>query len=380
MTTPAPDPAATLPTAREASACTRLGLVVDARAVALALLIAACFIAVIELRLHARGFRPTVLDSPELWAHWRREANALGENALVFVGASRMQLGIDPATVTRTTPLAPVQLAIDASFPLPVLEHMADDPGFRGHVIMDFYPAAVTTLDRDDEAARYVRQFAAQRPPGRLPTFDRTEPWLRDRVRWSLASYADGASPWQSLWLRVLTPAATPAYLVTWPDRSREADYALVPMPDFALGRAMRHLETAPRDHDGPEPVRTLAELDAAVASIRSPTATPPEFLAGVERIAALARRLAERGATLTVVQMPTSGYVREIDRRRFPRALFWDVLAARLREVPVTTLYVADVPTLAHFECPDGSHLDRRDRAAFTAALMQALGLSPAP
>lgn len=369
----AADPA----TRSEPSAHTRLGSVLGARAVLLALLIAAAFIAVIELRLHARGFRPTVLDSPELWSRWRREANVLGKDALVFVGASRLQLGIDPATVARTTGLAPVQLAIDASMPLPVLEHLAHDPGFHGQVIMDFYPAAVTAADREDDARRYVRHHDAQRPPGRLPTFDRTEPWLRERVRWSLASYADGAAPWQSLLLRVLSPATTPAYLVTWPDRSREADYRLVPMPDFALSRALRHLESGPWDYDGPRQVRSVAALDAAVASIRSPTETPADFLQGVERIVSLARRLHQRGASLTVVQMPTSGYVQEIDRRRYPRALFWDVLATRLREVSVVALHSADVPALLPFVCPDGSHLDRSDRAAFTAALMQALGLA---
>jgi hypothetical protein len=120
-----------------------------------------------------------------------------------------------------------------------------------------------------------------------------------------------------------------------------------------------------------------VAALDAAVASIRSPTETPADFLQGVERIVSLARRLHQRGASLTVVQMPTSGYVQEIDRRRYPRALFWDVLATRLREVSVVALHSADVPALLSFVCPDGSHLDRSDRAAFTAALMQALGLA---
>jgi len=361
----------------ESSASTRLHRVHPAPAVLLALLLAACFIAAIELRLHARGFQPTVLDSPELWGHWRRQANAHGTQALVFIGASRIQLGIDPGTVARASAWVPVQLAIDASLPLPVLEHLALDPAFRGHVVMDFYPGAVTPTDRSDAALRYVGHFAAQRPPGRLPTFDRTEPWLRDRVRWSLASYADGATPLQSLLLRVLSPSATPAYLITRPDRSREADYRLVPMPDFALNRAVRHLQTGPWDYDGPQQVSTVAQLDAAVASIRAPSETPAIFLEGIERIAALADRLAARGASLTVIHMPTSGYVRAIDEQRHPRHLFWDVLAARLQAQSVTTLHTADVPALAHFECPDGSHLDLRDRAGFTAGLLQALGLA---
>ncbi len=59
---------------------------------------------------------------------------------------------------------------------------------------------------------------------------------------------------------------------------------------------------------------------------------------------------------------------------RQSPRRQFWDQFARKTR---ATTLHFADVPALAAFQCPDGSHLDYRDRGRFTQHLAIALGLA---
>ena len=57
--------------------------------------------------------------------------------------------------------------------------------------------------------------------------------------------------------------------------------------------------------------------------------------------------------------------------KEHFPKAQFWDRFAADTRAVPVHFL---DVPTLAHFECPDLTHIDERDAPRFTEALLDEL------
>ena len=93
-----------------------------------ALLLLVMFIGIVELRLGVRGFRPMRTDSEWSWVAQRARASALGERALVLVGASRMLLDIDLQVLRRETGLEPVQLAIDDSSFVPVLEDLADDP------------------------------------------------------------------------------------------------------------------------------------------------------------------------------------------------------------------------------------------------------------
>jgi hypothetical protein len=65
------------------------------------------------------------------------------------------------------------------------------------------------------------------------------------------------------------------------------------------------------------------------------------------------------------------SDYVKAINDRRYPREQFWDLFAA---DIGAPALHFEDYDTLRDFTCPDGSHLDRRDRTRFTVSLAQAL------
>jgi hypothetical protein len=57
------------------------------------------------------------------------------------------------------------------------------------------------------------------------------------------------------------------------------------------------------------------------------------------------------------------------LEAESYPRAEYWDKLAAR-SATPV--LYTADEPEMASFQCPDGSHLSGHDQIAFTQALLK--------
>lgn len=76
-------------------------------------------------------------------------------------------------------------------------------------------------------------------------------------------------------------------------------------------------------------------------------------------------------------VDFPESGYVREIDDRRFPRPLFWDRFAAYTHS---PALESADIAAIRALRCPDGTHLDYHDKARFTEALVDALHIKRAP
>jgi hypothetical protein len=92
-----------------------------------------------------------------------------------------------------------------------------------------------------------------------------------------------------------------------------------------------------------------------------------------IQEIAAMTADIRARGGRVIFATFPESGYVKEIDDRLYPKAQFWDLFAAG---VGTQTLDFQDNPVLRRFVCPDGSHLDYRQRTSFTDAMVNALNL----
>lgn len=330
------------------------------------------FVVIMEGRLALRGYVPTLADSVELWTSERARAGALGERALILVGGSRIQLGADLEVLRRETGLEPVQLAIDGSNFMPVLADLAADPGVRGTVILDFSEHLLLGSDANDRAPAMLR---AWRTEGAAPpwTFAGSEARLARALHARLRSYADGASPWLSLRTRLLRRHPVPQYLVTLPDRARYADYARVPMPEFYFGRVMRNLGQYYTVPPGTTHGDVEALLRARIDALPPLLERVPDFREGVRSMARMVADIRRRGGRVLVVKLPTSGLITVLEEQRFPRTAFWEEMAGH---VGATALHFADVPALNEFSCPDGSHLDMRDRARFSSALAAALGL----
>ncbi len=338
-----------------------------------ALFIFALFVAAMEIRLAVRGFRPTATDSEWSWVTQRERASRLGDRALILVGASRVLLDVDLDVLRRETGLEPVQLAIDGSSFVPVLEDLADDPSITGTVLVGYQDNVVASTDGESAAVGFIAAWRRRERSLGIPTFSSMESALTDWVHARLRSYADGARPVTSLTTRIVAPKPTPQYLITMPDRSWLADYSKVDMPGFYYGRVQRTLgESVPV-----KPGMTWADLDAEIRRRidAMPTADASRVDERSKRVAAMVQKIRARGGHVEIAAFPTDGLVRAIDEKRYPRAMFLDRFAAI---VGTKTISAADAPALAAFKCPDGSHIDDRDRAAFTVALSDALSVGP--
>lgn len=317
-----------------------------------------------EVRLAALGYQPTARDTPARWVAERARAAALGERALILVGASRFQVGLDLDVLRRETGLEPVQLAIDGSAGGPVLENLARDPAIRGTILFDYYGYG---LGSDGAAAKWVQQY--EKRSGRTAWLEQPaatseehlDGWLREHLR----LYADGANPLHSLRFRVLAAAPSAQYLVMRPDRSRVADYARTAMPAAYYSRVARTLG------DSVDPASPGVETLLAERIGRLTPADPAPLAASAAALARMAAALQARSGRLVMVAMPTSGMVREIEERRYPRTQFWDRLLA---ESGVAGIDAQRENGFGEHACPDGSHLDVRDRARFARELAAAL------
>lgn len=336
-----------------------------------ALLISFTFIILMEARLAQLGYHATVLDSAERWAKERARASQLGERALILIGGSRIQLGIDLDTLRKVTGLEPVQLAVDGSSFVPILRSLADDPTIRGTVLVDYYPESVEgALSGEYGAATaFERAFEKRMIKHEFFSLASVEKLLSEMLHENLRSFADGATPLMSLQWRIIPNEKASQYLVTLPDRSRLADYRLVAMPEFCYKRVARNLWQ--------EQTINLAAADIEQVLKRQIHLQQPgnntAYVQGAQYLRHLIASINSHGGKVLFVAMPTSGMIREIDEKRHPHA---DFLGIFEKEAGVSVLSSADDPVLRTFTCPDGSHLDFRDRQNFTAALVHSLGI----
>lgn len=320
-----------------------------------------------EARLAALGYQPNARDSLARWEAERARASRLGKRALILVGASRIQLGVDLDVLRKETGLEPVQLALDASAGAPILEGLAKDPSISGTILYDYYDHAIGGRGGAAERARRAYEM----PGSKSDFFDQPSKaieniltaWLKERLR----TFADGANPLNSLTTRIMSGLVARQYLVTRPDRSRLADYSRVDMPYGYYYRTARTMGVENEvDLRAPD---IKAELERRIAALlpRDNAVVRKEALVFAE----MASAIRSRGGQLILVVMPTSGMVREIESRRYPKELFWDRF---IETSGVTGIHSRHEPELRDFKCPDGSHLDVRDRARFTRELIKIL------
>ena len=336
-----------------------------------ACLLGATLIVLLEVLLAQRGVVPNIPDSELLWREQRTRIKSLGKQALVIVGASRSQLGLDLPLLANLSKMQPVQLALDGASYWPVLRGLANDPDFVGTVIVDYYPHHELEDNPGSTSTRYESNYRQNKTQLMEWQFDRIENQLEWRLRSNLRNYADGARPLDSLLIRILGDAQTPQYLRTHFDRSRDANYSLVKMPEFYFSRVNHHLGNTLLHFGDIDQIKTTLQRQIASLTTTATTNVPKIHA----HLTQLVEKINKRGGNVIFLVMPTSGMIREIENRKYPKALFWDPIA---RAIPATMIHTSEHAALSNFYCPDGSHLDYRDKARFTAAFAQVAGLIP--
>ena len=76
-------------------------------------------------------------DGPPLWSHKRGRVYEPSEKTVVFIGSSRIKYDLNIPTWENLTGTKAVQLAIEGSNPRPILEDLANDPKFKGRLVVD---------------------------------------------------------------------------------------------------------------------------------------------------------------------------------------------------------------------------------------------------
>jgi len=101
------------------------------------------------------------------------------------------------------------------------------------------------------------------------------------------------------------------------------------------------------------------------------PKRTPDEWFADIAPVFDWVRAIQARGGRVIFYESPISGLNREIMDRVYPPAQYWNRFAAAS---PAPVVSARDYPELVAFPLPDDSHIDYRDKAAYTRTLIGVL------
>lgn len=239
-----------------------------------------------------------------------------------------------------------VQLAIEGSSGLPVLENLAADPRFRGTVIFSIAPpfsfnGRLSKLDAGNQAD-WMRAYVNQSRSRRM------EQELRLDLQGMIAFRATDASV-----------SRTIPYLF---------EAGQLPGPDFKTTYRNRFVSIDQSRYERAPSQEGMVELyrENSVAYEQQ------GFSELLDYFNALVEILKAKGSRVFVLRLPTEGTVLDYERQTFPKDRFWNQMERRL---DVQFVHFDDYPELEGFLSADGSHVASEKAGEFTVRLASVLG-----
>lgn len=321
-----------------------------AKTAILTLLIVSVSVISWELYLRNKGVLKAYDDGPPLWADKRAKVYESPENATVFIGSSRIKYDLDIATWQTITGEKAIQLAEEGSSPMLVLEDLANDEKFKGKLIIDiteplfFSPFAPRDAETIKNINFYKDRTPAQRASFALNGFLESKLIFLDKDFLSLNALLDE--------LQV-------------PSRKGVFMFPLFPM-DFDRATADRQARMSDKflaDTTLQNQVKAIWLFFAEMGKSMPPL-PDAAITATLNRAKASTDKIKARGGQVLFVRTPVSGPMGVGENMGFPREKFWNPLLS-VTECP--GIHFTDYPAIAHFVCPEWSHLSPRDAVVFT-------------
>ncbi len=315
-------------------------------------------IAIISWEIYLRHQKITISydDNEALFADKMAKIYGPSDQQTVFIGSSRIKYDLDIPTWETLTGEKAIQLANVGSSPRVVLEALANDEHFKGNLIIDVTePLFFSNGAFYDETTKKKLAYFKNRTPTQRFSFQvnhvlESQFVFLDQDNFSINAMLDDA--------QLLPPREGVFPGLYFPRQFEQVtfDRQSYMTPEFVadtnLQVQVRHVwaygmlrRNSPMPKD---------QMDAIFNSVKTQ----------VDKIKA-------RGGQVLFVRTPSSGPFREAEMKGFPKADYWDRLLS-LTGCP--GIYFTDYPAMAHFICPEWSHLKPTDAVLYTKALVQIL------
>jgi len=312
-------------------------------------LLAACLVLLLiaawEVTLRDAGFAPEYADNRALWLSTRHQLSRPDPSVIAVLGASRVQRAVDVNILRERLGRPVVQLAVEGSSGLPVLESLAADPRFRGTVIISMAPAfsfnrRLSKLDAGNQAA-WARDYLQQSRSRRM------EQELRLSVQGMFAFRSADASVLRTI----------PALL----------ESGSLPGPDYKTTHRNRFVSI--------DQSRFAEEISQSsiVEMYRGNTEAYEQqgFAELLRYFSTLVEVLRAKGSRVFVLRLPSEGSVLDYERQQFPKDRFWNLMQ---RSINAQFIHFEDYPELEGYLSMDGSHVAAERADEFTGQLASVL------
>ena len=305
-----------------------------------------------ELYLRHKGFVLDYDDGSELWSNNRAMVYEPADKATVFIGSSRIKFDLDIATWQTLTGNHAIQMALVGSDPRPCLHDLANDPNFKGKLLVDVTEGIFFSNDggsSPNAAIKYYKKRTlAQRAGFEINHLLESQFVLLNKGHFSLNVFLDSLHFKDRKGVFPTVPWPANFSMVTFDRQNKMVDKFLA---DTIERNQIRWIWMCfGRDNDNPQ-IITGKALDTIMNSVKVD-----------------ADRIKARGGEVIFLRTPSNGPGLAEEEKYYPRNKYWDRL---LTVTGCKGIYFADYPVISKLICPEYSHLNPRDAIIYTQNLI---------
>ncbi|QPJ62791.1 MAG: hypothetical protein G3M70_13255 [Candidatus Nitronauta litoralis] len=310
-----------------------------------------------EMMVWTKGYRPTLNDTEDLWAS-RRALVDKDPGRTVLIGSSRMLFDFDMDVYEKEFGERPLQLSTVGTNPGPYLEDLANHSEYHGTVIVGvvpslfFAPGGPPVKSPNNHLRRYREWSPTQRAGHQLAMI------LENRF--AFLNQDDLTLNKLLLELKIpnregiKTPPELPPYFHEI-NEERQAGMTQLAATDQSLQHRIQQiwlpLFTPPPKEKGVSHEEHMENVKKNTDKILEDTRSRVE-------------KIRTKGGRVIFVRLPSTGELRTIENKYTPREDYWDRL---LEKTGAPGIHFEDYEELSGFDCPEWSHLSRKDATEFT-------------
>ncbi|HEX3895198.1 MAG TPA: hypothetical protein VHW73_03220 [Rudaea sp.] len=310
-----------------------------------------------ELYWRSQGAVAGYYNSNAEWAQQRRRIDAGEGGKTILVGSSRILFDVQLPVWEKATGERPIQLAIEGTSAVPVLEDLAADPNVTGRIVVGVASDLFFTgfAFRGDVVPYFHKESPSQRV-GNWLSREFIEPYFAfDDFDFALGAVLK-RQPWPARTdvpnrfdVRKLLVQDADRNSTLWSKLETDIEYR-----DLARSIWAQHFDgPPPPSMDTPEKLQKIIDTQ-------------------IQRAVDAVAKLRARGVPVLFVRPPTAGRYLEFDNKVFAREHTWDLLLAR---TGAPGIHFADYPELQGYELPEWSHMKKAEAERFTQALVAIIG-----
>ena len=304
-----------------------------------------------EMYWRSQGSVPSYRNSEGLWAMQRRRIDHGEGHKTVFAGSSRILFNMQLDVWERESGERPIQLALEGTSPVTLMESLADDEDFTGTLIVGVAPGLF--FSGFEYRGKAFKRYESESP----------SQWLGQRISMLVEPYLAFYHFDYSLFT-VLKRQPLP------PRDGVDFDRDVRRLSVYQEDRATRMWAKVEEDPAYAELAKEIWAEGFVPIDERD-----EEWIAErlenrekqIERAVAAVRRLQARGVEVIFVRCPAEGHYAVSEPMYNPRAETWDVL---LDQSGALGIHWMDHEELQGFWLPEWSHLSGTEADRFTKAL----------